>query len=283
MPDHSGSADPGPSRGAYGLAVDGLADTGRWLQPVDPDSPRLDVQVRPGPADPRPHRLDRHIADLPLLGGGRMVLRRGEGVVRYCMPVPLTDAELVHPFLAPAAAAFWTWEGALALHAAALLTPAGALLVFGAKGSGKSTTLAALAAQGTPVVADDLAVVRDGLVAAGPRGIDLRTGAAGLGEWRGQVVRPSGGGRLRLSLPPVAAHSPVAGIVLLAWGDEVRLRPVAPGARIGVLAAQRSFPGLGADPVALLELAALPTAELVRPPGRVGLDRAVQALLERWA
>jgi hypothetical protein len=49
------------------------------------------------------------------------------------------------------------------------------VLVFGPKAAGKSTTLAWLAEHlGLTIISDDLAVVVDGAVLAGPRSIDLR-------------------------------------------------------------------------------------------------------------
>ncbi len=49
--------------------------------------------------------------------------------------------------------------GALSLHGSAVITPAGAILLLGAKGRGKSTLALALAQRGAQLLTDDVAVV----------------------------------------------------------------------------------------------------------------------------
>ncbi len=212
-----------------------------------------------------------------------MVARRGERVVLFSMPVIPPAAELVHPYLAGAAAVLWSWDGRMAIHGGAVVTPAGAILIMGLRRAGKSTTLAALAARGLPVLADDLIAIDDGSVLAGPRGIDLRHEATELGDWQGQAVRASVGGRLRMSLPPVARRTPAAGAVLLSWGDSVSIRKMGTSERLGLLASQRSLQVPGGNGISLLDLATLPMVELARPAGRSGLEAAADALVEHWS
>ncbi len=52
--------------------------------------------------------------------------------------------------------------GAISLHGSAVVTPAGAILLLGAKGRGKSTLALALAQRGAPLLTDDVAVVEGG-------------------------------------------------------------------------------------------------------------------------
>ncbi len=271
--------------GVYGLRIEGLPAAGRWMQPVDA-APRLRVEVAGASSAPAPaSKVDDHSADLRLLGGGRLRMRRGDGRASFTFARRPDDAELLHPYLAPAAALAQIWGGAEALHAGALAAPAGAVLLIGGKQAGKSTTLAWLAVEhGVGVVADDLAVVSGGAVVPGPRCLDLRRSdafdPAALSGSR--LVR--GGERVRVAVPPVAAALPVAGIVLLAWGGALGLAAVPPRARLGPLLAQRMFTTqITADLAALLDLAALPMLRLTRPPGRAGLAAGAAALVGYFA
>jgi hypothetical protein len=210
-----------------------------------------------------------------------MVARRGEGVIRYTLPEVPSDADLLHPYLAPGAALAWHWEGRETLHSGVFATDAGAVLLFGDKESGKSTTLAWLAENlGVTVMADDLAVIDHDQVLAGPRTIDLRSRAIEGGEEGGARVRD--GERMRISLPPAPAAAPVVASVVLAWGPRMALTPVPLRERIAVLGAQRSYPMLAPEPRTLLELAARPMLTLTRPQTLDGLAEAARALAERF-
>jgi hypothetical protein len=245
---------------------------------------RVGVRTAVVPGD-RPSTVSGEAADLRLLGGGRLRLRRGEDRAEFTFARPPDDASLLHPYLAPAAALLQIWSGAEALHAGALAAPAGAVLLLGAKATGKSTTLAWLAAErGVGVVADDLAVVVAGAVVPGPRCLDVRgSGAFDAAALPGSApVR--GGGRVRVGLDRVAGPLPVAGVVALSWGDSVRLTRVPPRERLGALLAQRMFTTrLPADLPAILDLAALPMLRLSRPTGAAGLAGAGDALLAYFA
>jgi hypothetical protein len=249
---------------------------------------RVEVRVGMAPSDDRASVVDGHRADLRLLGGGRLCMSAAGGRAEFTFARRPDDAELLHPYLAPAAALVQIWAGAEALHAGALATPAGAVLLIGGKESGKSTTLAWLAAErGVAVVADDLAVVAGGAVLPGPRCLDVRRSdaydpAALAGS---QLVR--GGSRVRVPLAAVAAAAavlPLAGVVVLGWGDSVRVSRLPPRERLGALLAQRMFTSqLPADLPAILDLAALPLVRLSRPPGLAGLAGAGDALLAYFA
>jgi hypothetical protein len=94
-------------------------------------------------------------------------------------------------------------RGELVLHGAAIQTPAGAVLLCGPSGRGKSTLAAALGSLGMPVLTEDAARLTTSagshLLWPGPRGVRLRARtAAALGidqtsEVRGKdMVLPSG-------------------------------------------------------------------------------------------
>src|SRR5204862_5782827 len=119
--------------------------------------------------------LDGTAADLPLVGGGRLRMRRGDERAVFSFAELPPDEDLLHPYLAPAAALAHLWAGREALHGGAFATSAGAVALFAEKDGGKSTTLAWLAAEHRlPVLADDLVVLRNGAVLSAPRCLDLR-------------------------------------------------------------------------------------------------------------
>ena len=271
------TADRPRHLGAYGLRILGLPAAARWMQPQSSSAPSLTVEAIQAPPDHSPSVLDETHADLSLLNGGRLRATRGEPVARFALPVIPGDAELLHPYLAPAAALAWQWAGKEALHAGAFVGRAGAILLFGEKASGKSSTLAWLAARhGVTVLADDLAVIDGDRVLAGPRSIDLR-GSSGASELGATPVRAD---RHRASLPSAPGSVALGGCVGLAWGPRLELEPVAPRRRLEVLAMHRTYAMLPGDPVALLELAARPMFTLHRTRGPDALAAAAGLLMD---
>ena len=254
--------------GAYGIRLQGVAAGREWLQPVSADAPSLRLEVGVGAVDPVPSRYDRMSADLKLLGGGRLRAQRNVPVVRYVLPAVPADEDLIHPYFAPAAALFWRWAGREVLHAGAFAGEAGAVVVVGARASGKSATLAWLAAEGVAVVSDDLAVVDGNDVLAGPRGIDLRS--------------PLAGGRERLVLPPGPDRLPLAGIAFLRWGDRLEVTETPVEQRWRELGAQRYFPALDPNPSTLLGLLAVPAVTVTRPADPDVLPAVGRRLMERF-
>jgi hypothetical protein len=266
--------------GAYGLRVYGLGGAERWMQAQAPGAPALEISAVAAPPDRSPSRLTGASADLALLEGARLQARRGEAVIRFSLPTVPTAAELLHPYLAPGAALVWQWAGKEALHAGAVEIGPGAVLVFGAKESGKSTLLAWLAREaGLGVVSDDLAVIDRDRVLAGPRSIDLRsTGAPGA-----EASSVRGGERTRVTLPSTPSASPIIGSVLLDWGPRLEFATVPPIRRIEILAAQRTYPPLAGDPDALLDLASHPMLTLSRPRELDQLEPTARTLLKRFS
>jgi len=102
--------------------------------------------------------------------------------------------------------------------------------ILGDRGSGKSSTLARLAADGYDVVSDDLLVIDGNAAFAGPWSLDLRPDAAArldVGEDVGVLgARP----RHRLVLPPLERRLvPTRWIVLAcSEGDRVEVREIPP-------------------------------------------------------
>lgn len=279
MSDDDGYPSCGPRLGAYGLSVRGLAGAAPWMQPQPPDAPTMHVRVRTSGGDDRPSRVDDGSADLRLLGGGRLQAQRGEAAVDYMLPAVPPDGDLLHPYLAPAAALWWRWLGREALHGGAFEGRGGAVLVLGGTEAGKSTTLAWLADAGAGILTDDLAILDGRQVLAGPRSIDLRTAA---------TVPPGStavrsGARARVTLPSAPARIPLAGVAVLVWGPVVDVTAVPVEQRWPVLAPQRMYPSLGADPVSLLDLVAAPMTRFTRPRDPATLAAVGRAMLREFS
>jgi hypothetical protein len=268
------------NRGAYGLALQGV-DLPRWTVAAGEGWPVLDVVIERVDETPVRSGLWRHRATLPLSTGGRVLLERRPLRARFRSPGPLAVDDLVHPHLAVAAAGVSVWLGRDPFHAGVLDSPGGAWVVAGRSEAGKSTLLAALAATGVPVLCDDLAVMEDGDVFAGPRSVDLRPGAAEALA----AVEPEGAAparrhtRRRIPLPPTPARRPVAGWIDLEWGPEVELlRLTDPGERLSRLARRRTFQGRLPVGDTLFDLVERPGWVLRRPRDFARLDAVVDAV-----
>jgi hypothetical protein len=266
--------------GAYGLNIVGLAGAEEWMQALPPCSPPLRVETARDAARSERSSLDGTAADLRLVGGGRLRMRRGDDRALFSFPELPPDEDLLHPYLAPAAALSHLWAGREALHGGAFATSAGAVALFAEKEGGKSTTLASLAVKHRlSVLSDDLVVLRSGAVLSGPRCLDLRRTRTlnGLDLETARVVRSSE--RLRLSLPPTASETPLIGSVVLRWGLRTRLEEPAAADRLLELLPHRMYGDrLGGDPPALLQVATLPMLIVTRPRGEKGLREAARAL-----
>ncbi len=98
----------------------------------------------------------------------------GRGRVIYERPddadVPMASLVLTHPVMA----AVLRHRGVLVLHANTVLTDRGAIAVSGISGAGKSTTTAALVAEGCQLVTEDVTV----LVPRAGHGVDALVGVA---------------------------------------------------------------------------------------------------------
>jgi hypothetical protein len=212
-------------------------------------------------------------ATLPLQPAGRLRLVRDERVIDFLTPEPLPDNALAHPFLAPAAALAAAWEGDLTFHGGAFVVDGGAWCVLGLAAAGKSSLLAVLANQGTPVLSDDLVIARaDGKVPAGPRCVDLRPDVAerlGVGTDIGVVGARE---RWRVELPAVDAETPLAGFVDLRWAGDAACEPVPEPERARLLEDALAVVPTERATAAIDAASRLPMIRLLRRPGSWDLE-----------
>ena len=221
--------DRAPRWGAYGLHLDPCPSS-RWLVPAPEHWPTVRLHEAPpdGVAVPSSHEVQATLVGRTATvetGAGWRLRVDLEGPTATYRGIGLAEPEFVHPGLAATAAMMSRSWGHEAFHAGAFVVDGRAWGVVGAREAGKTTLLACLARRGVPVLADDLVVVADGEVLAGPRCLDLREPrGAGL-----RTTRVRDGLRHRLTLPPVPATTRLAGWVFLEWGpclavDELRSR-----------------------------------------------------------
>lgn len=168
---------------------------------------------------------------------------------------PLDSA--VHPRLAHEILRLVTAQRRTGLHAGAVVGRNGAWAFVGPRGAGKTTLLYALHRRGHPVLSDDVSVIDDGLLLAGPRCLDLRAPVAGSDPVRGD--------RHRVTLPAAVASTPLAGFVHLAWGDRLALAELAPSDRLAALADPERGDAVPSQAVELLDLVSRPAYRLSRP------------------
>lgn len=278
--------DEAPPVGAYGLRFTGLplGDAVAGGAPSDWPLVRLRAtKERAGAAPGGGAEIDASRAVIDLGDGlRRLVLDRAAASAVYQGPDLEVD-ELAHPYLGPTAAVFSRWAGREVFHGGAFVGRGGtAIAVLGARDAGKSTLLAALAARGVAVLADDLLVVDRGAVFAGPRTLDLRAapGVELTDGGRLAVSRSRGGSRWRIGLPPAPSQLPLGGWVFLRGpSDALTCTPVPATERLQRIASARGYAELPSDPHVVLDLAALPAWDLSFPRSWAALDAAVASVL----
>jgi hypothetical protein len=249
------------------------------LAPARPEWPRLRLESELADVTVAEEIVEPARAILRLKTGGRLTLDREAGLATYAVPRPLTDDELVHPFLAPAAAIVSHWAGRASFHAGAFVAGGGAWAVVGAREAGKSSTLAWLALHGHQIVADDVLVLDGGAVFAGPRAIDLREETAtrfDIGRALGIVgSRP----RWRVTLPQLPPLVPFRGWTFLAWGEQTSTRRLGAAECLRRLIENGSLRRDASNPGALLALATRRAWEDQRPRDWNRLEEGVACLL----
>jgi hypothetical protein len=269
--------------GAYGFHLEGVPDAGPLLIDVPDTWPRLTLERGAVAERPAVEDVTAQHARLWLVDGAHAALDRATSHALLHIPPGVTDGALVHPYLAPVALIMSRWLGREGMHGGGIVVDGGVWAVLGHKTAGKSTTLAWMALSGLDVVSDDVMVVDDGVVLAGPRSIDLREEAAtrlGVGEPLGRVGSRE---RWRLPLPPVAAELPLRGWITLEWGEEVAIERLSGAERLGALLPHRGVRLAPTTPQALLQLSALPHLRLVRPQKWNSLSDATSRLLDAIA
>jgi hypothetical protein len=267
------------SLGAFGLEITGLTEPHLLnALPAGADWPHVHVTRQVQARPPRPsNAVGRGRADIALLDGDRALMDRVRRSATLFTTSPGDDGRMVHPFLSVVGAVFGWWLGRDVLHAGALSIDGRGWAVIGEQGSGKSSLLAQLGATGETVMADDLVVLEDGAVLAGPRCVDLRTPALELIDPGRPTQAVRAGGRHRLLVDPAPLAVPLRGWMFLSWGSRLRVQRLGPGERLRRLSRERSA-GSG-----LLELARLPGWELERPRDSASLTGAAELVLDMAA
>src|SRR4051812_34424118 len=210
-------------------------------------------------------------------------VERATSRVSITLPDAPRPEAIVHPMLTTPLAFLARWRGHACLHAGAIAHDGGAVVVCGNQGAGKSTTLATLAEQGLPVIADDLVVIDDGHVLSGPSCVDLRSDAAERfpnAEYLGTIGARE---RFRLLTPPAPYKVPLRGIFRLEWSttDAAEVRPLELAERLQVIDAYDYAGVMGIpDPEALLRLADVPMWALSRPRDLATSPRALELMRE---
>lgn len=278
-PEHT-QPSPSAPRGAYGFAITGV-DAPSMMLATAPHWPRLRVLTRLGEPAVTAEVLTGDRIELILKTGGRLLVDRTESVASFTVPRHLSDDELVHPYLAPAAAVMAYWHGRLSFHAGAFLTGDGVWGVVGGREAGKSSALAWLSLHDHGIVTDDILVLDAATAYAGPRSIDLRRETAehlGVGAGLGFVGTRE---RWRITLPQIACELPFRGWIFLSWSAtanaDMRRLPSSE-------CMERLIDNLGlrlplADPARLLQLATLPAWEFSRPRDWDSLTDSMQRML----
>lgn len=273
-------ATPARPVGAYGLALRGLHGVEELLVPADPGWPALELSVRVGAVSRAPELVSEARAELLTRAGARITIERAAGRAVVAAGRPLAPAELVHPHLAPAAAVVGRWLGRESFHCGAFASGGRAWALLGERGSGKSSTLAALALAGFDVVCDDVLVLEHATCLAGPRCIDLREETAralAAGEALGLVGARE---RWRLHVPQLTEAPVLHGVVFLDWAERLDIEPVAASRRLAGLLHYRALRLDSTAPELLLDLTELPAWELRRPRRLESLGETVDRLAE---
>jgi len=270
------------STGAYGFRIAGIQDSGDLLLEARTNWPLLEVTSRVGRVDQAVTVVSEQYAELKLIDGITARLDRSPPRVEFIMPTPLASKAIVHPFLSGVVPIHCHWMGRTSLHGGAFIHDNRAWAILGDREGGKSTLLAQLAAQGLAIVADDLVVIEDDMVYAGPRSIDLRVNPAqGMGPAE-LIGRVGARERWRIQLGPVPSQVPLGGFFFLEWSERSEIRRLGGVERMLRISAGRSLMLPLPDPMTLPRLAALP-GWAVRRPVRIEdlptiADQMVQAI-----
>jgi hypothetical protein len=264
------ASQPSPRTGAYGLALTGLPSSWRpLLLEASPEWPQVGVEFSKGDIDGGDW-FGEEEAEVVLAGPTLARFDRAERRAEFIAASAEPDDRLAHSQLSALGAMFARWMGREPLHGGGFVVDGKAFGLFGEKGAGKSTTLAALAMHGVPVLADDLLVLGGGVAQPGARALDLRPDAiemiAGL-EAPHATSLARGGERRRLALPPMEpAAVPFGGWFVLELGDRLTIEEIPLAERLEAITPHRA---IGVRPLAgdaLLDALAVPAWRMTRSP-----------------
>jgi hypothetical protein len=264
--------------GLYGFSFPDLRSAQHLLVPAPPHWQPWRIVRRRGETEQADGSIGHDSARLTVTPEGTLVMYRTARTSVLTMLSPPSDTELAHPYLAATAAIAARWHGWQSFHAGGFALDGRVWGVLGDRGLGKSTLLAALAERGVLVVTDDVLVVHDGKVMAGPRCIDLREQSAvtlGIGQNIGVVGSRE---RWRIHLAAVDPELPLAGWITLSWAPDMAIEPVAAAERLLRLLDNLTVVRDPPDPPALLGLASLPMVNLRRPRRLDALPASLELL-----
>jgi hypothetical protein len=220
--------------GAYGLYLPDLQDAADLLVEAPAEWMQWRIAQLRGCGTPEEFVSDRQARLQSATGGWVDIDRDARRSILHLPDTPPPGA-IVHPYLATTAITAAHWRGFNSFHAGAFLLDGRAWGILGARGTGKSTLLAALHMKGIPILTDDLLIIGKQMTAfAGPRCIDLRRETAealDAGEYIGVVGTRE---RWRLPVGSVGAEAQFGGWIWPAW-DEYGLQIMSAEHRLHIL------------------------------------------------
>lgn len=266
-------------RGAYGLILSGPIATNAALRTVT--DPVGYLAIEQSAVIPEGHDSLEPGSARATMADGTVVSVVQTGSMHYTASLAggheKSNEELVHPYLAPIAALIHRWEGRAALHAASLAWLGRGMLLVGEPGQGKTTTAAMAVAEGAELLTDDLSIIRDGRLLAGPRSVDVRPEAAALLGSTG--IRVRGGARERSVLAAQeSSNTSLDFVIHLEFASRCSLAATPLAMRLQMLLPQLYWPTVPQGAQVLLTLLSVPHYTLQRPRGKAGLLAAIEEL-----
>ena len=253
------------------------------LSPVPEDALDVAFEWRHASVLVERNELDSEAVLAGEKGADSLEVRRNPPSITLGFAEQTTPEALVHPLLTGPMSILARWRGDLTLHAGAFFADDRAWAVMGEREAGKSTALAQLAARGCPLLADDLLVLDEGIVRAGPSCIDLRPDVAARAE--GALALGEIGGRPRYRLP--TSHGParaeLAGFFLMSWGHDpaVSIEQVPASEALKIVYEQEYIGLMGpADPGKVLDLLGVPMWRVRRPADWSFTEETAEKMLE---
>jgi hypothetical protein len=250
---------------------------------VPHEAPDVAVECRFATVLVERNRLDSECVAVGRKGESSLeVSRRPAAIVLELDEAASPDA-LVHPLLTAPISILARWRGDLTFHAGAFLAGGRAWAVMGGRESGKSTTLAALAERGHSLLGDDLLVLDEGEVRAGPACVDLRPDVARRVPGARYVGEVGGRHRHRLAARPGPARATLGGVFLMEWSEQraLEVERLSPTAALEALCAQEYIGLMGpVDPEKILDLLELPIWRVTRPADWALAEEVVDRILE---